>query len=418
MGAIYRLFGSETSPYSLKVRSYLRYKKLPFDWVARGYDNDEEFNSLAKSQALPMLVSPKGGVAHDSSLIFSAIEAKVNKPFVTPMDNGCAVLAILLEEYADEWLNKVMTHYRWSAAKTAKAAAKRQAELIFDGYTVEGMADIEKSIAKTMTGNLKTIGVVKKNIPILEASFERFLKLLNAHLEHHLCIFGGNPSRADFALAGQLTQMMAEDIPGKLIRETAPFVAAWCEFMEEPRSDGPFKALDAVSETLLPLIRDEVAPTYIAWAVENALSISKKKKTVTVKIDDAEFKQNVQAQTSAAFADLLAAFAATPATEGLTALLSEAGLAETLPLGAAVEEKNPEPAAEETPAEETASEDTSEVVTVEADVVEEPAAETEAVTTEDESAPAEETTEETPAPETEEGEETTAEEAGIASKDA
>lgn len=418
MGANYRLFGSETSPYSLKVRSYLRYKKLPFDWVARGYGNDEEFSSLAKSQALPMLVSAKGGVAHDSSLIMTAIEAKVNKPFVTPMDNGCAVLAILLEEYADEWLNKVMTHYRWSATKTAKAAAKRQAELIFAGYDVEGMADIEKSIAKTMTGNLKTVGVVKKNIPILEASFERFLKLLNAHLEHHLCIFGGNPSRADFALAGQLIQMMSEDVPGALIRETAPFVAAWCEFMEEPRSDGPFKTLDAVSETLLPLIRDEVAPTFLAWAAENAVSIGKKKKTVTVTIDGAEFKQNVQTQTSAAFSELLSVFAATPATEGLTALLSAAGLSDILPLGPAVEDKKPEPAAEETPADDAASEDTPDAVTVEPEALSEPAEETAETEAEVESVPAETVAEETPAPETEDGEETTAEEAGVASKDA
>ena len=72
---------------------------------------------------------------------------------------------------------------RWSDAKSAKAAATRQVDQIFAGFDVANRADIEKSVAKSMSGRLKTVGLSKKNGAIIEASFERFLTLLNAHLD-------------------------------------------------------------------------------------------------------------------------------------------------------------------------------------------------------------------------------------------
>ena len=31
----YRIYGSELSPYSVKVRSYFRYKEIPHQWIPR-----------------------------------------------------------------------------------------------------------------------------------------------------------------------------------------------------------------------------------------------------------------------------------------------------------------------------------------------------------------------------------------------
>lgn len=37
MSSPYRIFGAEMSPYSVKVRSYARYKGLTHTWVNRGF---------------------------------------------------------------------------------------------------------------------------------------------------------------------------------------------------------------------------------------------------------------------------------------------------------------------------------------------------------------------------------------------
>ena len=339
MGASYRLFGVETSPYTTKVRSYLRYKKLPFDWTAKTFGTDEEFRALSTSDALPMLVSPKGGVAHDSSLILFRLEATRKPPTATPQDPACRALVSLLEDYADEWLSKVMFHFRWGSAKAAKASAARQAEEFFAGYDVENLKDIEKSIAKSMTSRLKVIGITKKTVPVLEASFERFITLLNAHLEHHLFLFGGHPSIADFALAGQLIQMSMDEKPAAMMKEKAPFVTAWCEFMEDPRPGAAFESLDTVQDTLLPLIRDEVVPTYLTWINANNESIGKKRKTVTVALPDGEFKQSVQHHTARSFEYVTAAFSKVAETDAFAAFMKEAGLAETFTLAPPKPEK-------------------------------------------------------------------------------
>ena len=352
MSTAYRLFGAETSPYSMKLKSYLSYKKLPFEWVPRGFGTEEEFQTLAKTDALPMLVSPKGGVAHDTGLILSRIEAAVSQPSATPDDAACHALSTLIEAYADEWLSKAMFHYRWGDAKSAKASATRQADAVFQGYEVEGRGDIEKSIAKSMSGRLKTIGLNKKNGAIVETSFERLLKLLNTHLEHHLFLFGGHPSFADFALAGQLSQLKIDERSGAMIQDQAPFVAAWCEFMEEPRSGAPFTPLADLAETLLPLIRDEIVPTYMMWALETKSSITSKRKTITVEIDGEAFKQSVQTHAVPRLDAVTDAFARTPHSPEFESFLEDAGLAETFDLGTL--EPAPKP---EAPAEEAQSED-------------------------------------------------------------
>ena len=42
MADVYRIFGAEMSPYSVKVRSYFRYKAIPHQWVLRNAASQAE----------------------------------------------------------------------------------------------------------------------------------------------------------------------------------------------------------------------------------------------------------------------------------------------------------------------------------------------------------------------------------------
>ena len=70
----YRLFGAETSPYSLKVRAFLRYKKVDFEWITRSAETEEEFTSLAKLPTVPLLVSVEGEASQDSTSMLAKFE--------------------------------------------------------------------------------------------------------------------------------------------------------------------------------------------------------------------------------------------------------------------------------------------------------------------------------------------------------
>ena len=85
MTGAYRIFGSEMSPYSLKVRSYFRYKNIPHEWLLRGA-NAEEYQKYARLPIVPTLATPDGEGLQDSTPIIERLEAQVPAPSIHPDD--------------------------------------------------------------------------------------------------------------------------------------------------------------------------------------------------------------------------------------------------------------------------------------------------------------------------------------------
>lgn len=321
----YRLFGAETSPYSLKVRSFLRYKGAEFDWVLRSRATEEEFNRHATLPTVPLLINPNGKASQDSTNMLATLEKSHSEPSANPDDPACRAIALILEDYADEWLNKAMFLNRWSQSPDREGAATRVLEQLFAGKMPARRRDAKASVIKRMTERLAIVGATEDNTPVLSTSFERFATLLNAHLEKHLFIFGGRPSAADFALAGQLQQMMLDPTKGAWLNENAPFIVAWCEFMEAPTPGAPFATLEELSETLLPLFRDEISRTYLPWAAANSEAITRRKKDISLELSDGPYSQQVQRYAAKSFRAVKKGLEKAADADGLSSFLDAAG---------------------------------------------------------------------------------------------
>ena len=265
----YRLFGAETSAYSTKMRSYLKYKAFAFDWVPRTAETEDELKRLSRFGTLPVLVTSSGFAVHDTTPMMEALEADSPEPSATPADPALAFLACVLEEYADVWLAKAAFHYRWTRKKDQRLAAQRSIEEYYPSGAPGERKATEDLAIENMTGQLKTMQLDGELGPVVEKSFKKFIKLLDDHLKKHLFIFGDRPSIGDFAIAGQLIQMMKDPTPAKIIEKDGEFVAKWCEFMSAPTASGPFAALDDLKETLAPLFADDLAAFFLPWAAEN-----------------------------------------------------------------------------------------------------------------------------------------------------
>ncbi|HMH72262.1 MAG TPA: glutathione S-transferase N-terminal domain-containing protein, partial [Bradyrhizobium sp.] len=63
----YRIFGAEMSPYSVKVRSYFRYKAIPHQWILRNAASQAEYEKYAKMPIIPLVVTPEGSGIQDST---------------------------------------------------------------------------------------------------------------------------------------------------------------------------------------------------------------------------------------------------------------------------------------------------------------------------------------------------------------
>jgi glutathione S-transferase len=84
MTAPFRLYGAELSPYSVKVRSYLRFKGLDFEWLSRSNARQEEFARYAKLPLIPVLVDAEENVLQDSTPIIETLDAQYAEPSITP----------------------------------------------------------------------------------------------------------------------------------------------------------------------------------------------------------------------------------------------------------------------------------------------------------------------------------------------
>src|SRR6185295_5443075 len=141
MADVYRIIGSELSPYSVKVRSYFRYKDLPHEWLVRSAATEAEFQRHAKLPLIPLVLTPDGRALQDSTPTIEELERVHPDPALQPPDPTLAFLSALVEEYADEWGNKPMFHYRWFYEADAESAADRIAHAMNPGLDADGLAN-------------------------------------------------------------------------------------------------------------------------------------------------------------------------------------------------------------------------------------------------------------------------------------
>jgi glutathione S-transferase len=322
MTAPFRLYGAELSPYSVKVRSYLRYKSLPFEWLPRSQARQEEFARYAKLPLIPVLVDADDTALQDSTPIIEKLDVQFPQPSITPEEPALAFVSALLEDYADEWLNKAMFHYRWSYPEDQESAARRTTDMIFDG--AEKPQGIEEAVRTRMIGRLYHVGSSPETAALIEGSYTRLLALLEAFLGDRAYLFGGRPSLADFGLAGQLAQLLSDPTPGTLMRAHAPNVVRWVERMENPQAEGVFASFASLRDALGDLLRGEIAGAYLVWMAANARAVADDASGVGVEIAGTMFTQKPQRYAAKAFAELKRKRALVD-DAALAALLEETG---------------------------------------------------------------------------------------------
>ncbi|MBI1361829.1 MAG: glutathione S-transferase family protein [Alphaproteobacteria bacterium] len=325
MSGSYRLFGSETSAYSTKMRSYLRYKGVEHDWRPRTQASEEELRSLAKFATLPVLVTASGFAVHDTTPMIEALEADSPEPSATPADPALAFLACVLEEYADTWLAKAAFHYRWTRKKDQRLAAQRAVENYYVDTPPEDRKAAEDGAIVRMLDQLRLMQLDGDLGAATEKSFKRFVKLLDDHLRKHLYLFGGRPSIADFAIAGQLIQMLKDPTPAKIIEKDGEFVQKWCEFLADPKPGGPFESFDDLKETLAPIFASELVASFLPWAAENLENSLAGNETFEVTLGKDVLKLAPLKSAARSFRELRRKFVSAQTIEALKAFTDETG---------------------------------------------------------------------------------------------
>jgi glutathione S-transferase len=264
-----RLHGALGSPYSMKMRGLLRYRRIPHAWVQ---DNAARMALFPKVKApvIPLLEFADGSVENDSTHLTRLLEARVPGRSVIPEDPCIAFLAYLIEDFADEWLTKAMFGYRWLAEEDQRQMSRW---LLFDAMPGTGDANqsaMARAFRDRQVGRMGLVGCTAENFPLIAASTRAVLDALEAHVSDGLFLFGTRPSEAEFSLFGQLSQLGVDPTPQTMMRRDFPLTYRWLAHMDDLSGvDGEWGGVRPVVQPILKVIGE----VYLPFLVANAAAI-------------------------------------------------------------------------------------------------------------------------------------------------
>lgn len=270
------LMGAPGSPYTRKMLSLLRYRRIPHAMLWGGMLSPKPGYPEPKVKLLPTFYfrTADGGreAVVDSTPIARRLERDYAGRSAIPDDPALAFMNYLIEDYADEWLTKAMFHYRWAHAADAAHAAPL---LIFwslpDSPPDQARARADM-IGKRQIDRLYVVGSNATTAATIEASYARLLAILDPLIQRQGYVLGSRPSTADFALFGQLTQLVwVEPTPADVQRKMAPRVRAWVDRMDDlsGHDGGAWLTRAAAADALRPLLT-EIGRVYAPFLIANA----------------------------------------------------------------------------------------------------------------------------------------------------
>jgi glutathione S-transferase len=290
----YRIFGAEMSPYSVKVRSYFRYKGIPHQWVLRNAASQPEFEKYAKMPIIPLVVTPEGTGIQDSTPMIEQIERRHPEPSIHPDEPVTRFISALIEEFGDEWGNKWMFHYRWARDVDQRCSAGRIARMRAPKANEQELTAFAEQVRVRMVERVWFVGSNELTASQIETGFVDMLGLLDHHLTTRPYLFGGRPAFADFGLWGQFYELWTDPTAGALIEGNAPHVLDWIHRMLWPRSEGPFETWSALAPTLMPILTKQVGRQFWTWTLANEKALAEGQDEFSATLGDKVWIQKPQ----------------------------------------------------------------------------------------------------------------------------
>ena len=264
----FKLYGTPGSLYTAKARSWLIKNGVPFENRAAGEPRfREEIVPKIGRWIIPVLEAADGGLLQDGSAIIERLEADGLARWPTfPSTPRHRLIGQIFELFGGEGLLRPAMHFRWNfdAINQPFVGLDFAAGLATPGADPSEGATVFQFAAQRMRKAMGSFGVSEASIPLVEASYEEFLALFDAHLAHSPYLLGGRPTIGDYGLIAPLYAHLGRDpYPADLMKRKAHRVWRWVERMNAADLDSgeygyPAPELfadDGVPDTLKALLR-------------------------------------------------------------------------------------------------------------------------------------------------------------------
>ncbi|XOV88321.1 MAG: glutathione S-transferase family protein [Pseudomonadota bacterium] len=287
----YRLYGGGGSPYSMKMRAIMRYRRLPFDWVLispavrAGLKHDGP-------PVIPVLQLPEDGSLHvDSTPLAWLLEERHSERSIIPPDPCDAFLSDLLEDMGDEWCTKMMFHYRWYREVDQIYSSRQIISDNSPGVVGEALEQAAEAIRQRQVSRMALVGCTPGNAPVIEAGYHELLGIFSQFVTRDEFLFGSRPALADFGIFGQLQVLASDHTPMLIMREQAPRVYDWVRRMNDLSGvEGEWRT-DLRPETRALLAY--AGRTYLPFMAANLAALQAGSTRVELEIDGQTYSQDV-----------------------------------------------------------------------------------------------------------------------------
>lgn len=289
----YRIIGVESSPYAVKVRAVLRYRRLTHVWVARMPQFFDETSDV-RPLLMPIVQFPSGEYRTDSTPIIRELEQAHKGRSVVPPTPGLAFVSDLIEDMADEFLTKSLFHYRFSHLHDADAASHWVMDDAHPGLSSQELEEKANAFKARQIERMPLVGCTAENAPVHESFYEELLEILGPFVATDRFLFGSRPSLADFGIFGQLRTLSRDPTAGALMHERTPRLISWTGRLDdasgvEGRWTTTLGQLDDVVASLLEL----AGRYYLPYLTANARAVNEGNSTFETTVNARPYSQSV-----------------------------------------------------------------------------------------------------------------------------
>lgn len=289
----YTIYGVTPSYFTQKGIALLRFKELTFQFRWKDVTVREELEKRAGSRLIPVVVTGEGEYLWDTTPIAFFLDERYPEGQMLPQTPRQRIVARVLEDYLDEWVTRMVIHFRWFNEEDTLASGVAMArELVGvtadeDDLTHEERAQIEGVLAGMITWGRKTCGDVgagEDQMQQIHAEFARFLTCLEMHFRENDFLLGSRPSLGDFTLWGGLeAHFLFDPTPRALIESVAPALLAFHDRMQKTTCSNPgeWMADDKLPDMLMPLLQ-LVGSTFMKWLPHNRRALETEATTFDV----------------------------------------------------------------------------------------------------------------------------------------
>ena len=256
MPPLLRHYGWECSPYSNKTRAYLRYKQIPHQDISPSFLTIRRvMQPKVGFVVMPVVVLPDGTPLQDTSAIIDHLEDAFPQPSIIPSSPKQALVALLLELFADEWMPIITMHTRWNLPLNRAFASEEFGRCAFPWLPLFVSRRLTQKTANRMASFRSVFGITEETAPAIDAWATELLQGLDAHFAQYPYLLGGRPSIADFAFYGPLYAHVWRDPASRELVESRGHLLGWIQRMRNPSgTPADFVANDTIPEHLLPIL--------------------------------------------------------------------------------------------------------------------------------------------------------------------